>query len=319
MAIDIAGLAVRRQAAPPALRGDGTPVQIKKLPDGRIMAQASYRGAAISVVVPAAISRAVTVGGTYDVGAAAYDVGAEAIIGNLWGSIAKGLAKLHHSKAVQAVAAGALSLYGVPPGVTVKAMSMTGDLLDKARAGHPKAKARVAEIGTRARAGDAAAATAAAALLHRNRADRRARAAMDLIHRAQLGNPRAASAIQAIEAAAAQGNGPAREAQRAIQTVLDASAGRIRPQAPPPPTRRAPAPPARRALPGQTPTASRVLTLENARILRERRGPNGKRQVLVQVGGTGLNWLKAQLGVKRPLRGEAEAATLRELYLEGSR
>lgn len=317
MAIDIAGLAVRRQSAPPARRGE-TPVQIKKLPDGRIMAQAAYRGAAISVVVPAAISRAVTVGGTYDVGAS-YDVGAEAIIGNLWGSIAKGLAKLHHSKAVQAVAAGALALYGVPPGVTTRAMSMTGDLLDKARAGHPKAKARVAEIGTRARAGDTAAATAAAALLHRNRADRRARAAMDLIHRAQLGNPRAQSAIQAIEAAASQGNGPAREAQRAIQTVLDASAGRIRPQAPPPPARRAPQPPARRALPGQAPTASRVLTLENARILRERRGPNGKRQVLVQVGGTGLSWLKAQLGVKRPVRGETEAATLRELYLEGSR
>lgn len=317
MAIDIAGLAVRRQAPPPAQRG-GTPVAIKKLPDGRICASASYKGATVQVCLPQTVSRAVTVGGTYDVGAS-YDVGAEAIIGNLWGSIAKGLSKLHHSKAVQAVAAGALSLYGVPPGVTVKAMSLTGDLLDKARAGNPKARARVAQIGQAARQGAGAPRVAAQAILHRNRADRRVRAAMDLLHRAQLGNPRAQAAIQSIETQARSGNRVAVEAQRAMQLVLDASAGRIRPPAPPArgQVRRPPAPPAR-ALPAG-PQASRVLTLQNARVLRERRGPDGKRQLLVQVGGTGINWLKAQLGPHRGYRAEAETQTLRELYLEGAR
>jgi hypothetical protein len=286
---------------------------VKKLPDGRIAAKASYRGGSIAIVLPPQMNRYVSVGATYDVGAA-YDVGQEAIIGNIWNSLAKGLAKLHHSKIVQNVAAGTLALYGVPPGVTKRGMQLTGDLLDKARAGNPQARARVQQIGRGARAGQPAPATAAAAILHRNRADRRARAAMDLLNRAQLGNPRAQAAIQRIEQRAAAGDRTARTAQTAMQAVLAASAGRQ----PAPPVVRAsrrvaPPPPARAAARGQ------VLSLANARVLRTRQLPGGRKELLVQVGGAGMDWLKRQLGYTGPYRAEGQVEGLRDLYLMGTR
>jgi hypothetical protein len=262
--------------------------------------------------------RFVSVGSIYDVGGE----DPQALVGSIWGSIAKGLSQLHHSKVVQGAAAGVLSLYGVPPGVTTKAMDMTGDLLDKARAGNPKARARVQEIGRQARSGNPAATRAAAAIKQRNRADRRARAAMDLLHRAQQGNPRASEAVRQIETNAAH-NPAAAEAYRTLQTVLDASAGRLRRPAPPAraatqaralPSRQ-PAPPARRAT-GQR--APQRLTLENARVVQSRQLPNGRKQLTVDVGGAGVEWLKRQLGYHAGMRTEAESFGLRDAYLLGT-
>lgn len=309
MALEIAGLLATtgRNPAPPARRGGGTtaPVRIRKLPDGRLAASASYGGATAVLVLPARVANVVQVGGD------------EVVVGGLFDSIAKGLSALHHSKVVQGVAAGVLAVYGVPPGVTTRAMDMTGDLLDKARAGNPRAKARVQEIGRRARAGEPAAATAAKAILHRNRADRRTRAAMDLLYRAQRGNVAARAAVDRIGQMAASGNRSAATAQQALSAVLEASRRHPAPPVVRTTAARRPPPPAVRA-PLALPPAGRsaVLTLDNARVLREeRRG--GKRILTVQVGGAGLDWLGRQLGYHRGYRPEAEADSLRDLYLKG--
>lgn len=310
MALEIAGLLARTNAAPPARRGGApqTPVRIKQEPDGSIVASASYRGASMVVRLPP--QRLVSVGASYDVAG-----DPQALVGNIWNSIAKGVAALHHSKIVQATAAGVLAVYGVPPGVTMKAMDVTGDLLDKARQGNPRARQRVEQIGQRTRAGDQTAARAAAAIKHRNLADRRARAAMDLLYRAQRGNPRAQAAVQSIEAAAGRSR-PAAEALRAMRAVLDASAGRTPARRPAPSARaarrRAPAPPARAA------QGRQQLSLQNARVLRTRTLPNGKRELVVEVGGAGMDWIKSQLFYKGPPRQEAAVFGLRDAYVLGT-
>lgn len=326
-AFDIGRALVRQQPPPPATRATGAlaPVQIRQLPDGRIVAAATYRGAKVAVELPAAAGRFVSVGGTYSIAGEQ-----AALVGGLFQNIMKVAAKIHHSKIVQGVAAGVLAAYGVPPGVTVKAMSITGDLCDKARAGRPKHQERIREIAREAEAGHPPAVAAVAAIRHRNRSDRRTRAAMDLLWRAQQGNPRSQAAIQKIEAAAAKGHPAAQVATNAMQAVLDASAGR----APAPPAvaaRRAPPPPAvrarpqLRALPGRQPpppavSASRggVLTLPNARVISQAVRPDGKRVLTVQVGGAGIDWLKRQFGFHRGYRTEAETTGLRDLYLLGS-
>lgn len=339
-AFDIGNVLARRPPPPPAQRaaGPATPVRIHQLPDGRIVATGQYGGAKVLVEIPASVSRYVTVGDAYTVAG-----GPEALVGGIFDNIMKVVSKIQHSKIVQVAASTALAAYpGIPPGVTMKAMELSGDLLDKARAGTPAARARLRRIARAAEDGQPTAVAAVAVIRHRNRADRRTRAAMDLLWRAQNGNPRSQEAVQKIEAAAAQGHPAARVAATAMQFVLDASARQPAPpavaaqrqpappavaaqrQPPPPVLRRAPAPPALRALPSRQPpppavaAQGGVLTLRNARVLTQRVRPDGKKELVVQVGGVGIDWIKTQLGLHRPMRSEAASTGLRDLYMLGA-
>lgn len=308
MALDIGALALRRQPAPPVVRQQ-TPLRVQKSHDGRYIVTAqlparagALAGSSVTVAVPAsALNGLLTIGGN----------GEMVEIAGLFGDIMKGISKVVKSDFVQGAAAGALSLYGIPPGITKQAMEASGNLLSAAAQGHPKAKAKIVQVRSQAAAGHPVAQRAHAALRIRAKANVHTRGAMTLLFRAQSGDQHAAARIQQIEVTANRGEPRARRAMAAMQAVVNAS--RLAAGQPPPPVVRRPAPPvlaqrppppvlARRPAP---PVHHAVQTLapSQARVLNARRMPNGKQHVLLEVSGATAESLKAWLkdGVDRRL------------------
>jgi hypothetical protein len=146
--------------------------------------------------------------------------GRGAVSGGIFEDIGRGFSKIIKNEVVQNVAAGALALYGVPPGVTKTGMSMAGNLAQKAAEGDPRAARRRAEIRARAARGEPAARRAEAALQSVERSRGQVRLSLSLLEAAARGEPRARARLLEISHRAAAGDRGAQRAARAIRVVL---------------------------------------------------------------------------------------------------
>lgn len=217
-------------------------------------------------------------------------VGAEEyMIAGIFDSIAHAVSKVAKNSIVQNLAAGALALYGVPPGVTKATLNVSANLLDKAAAGHGPARQRARAIATAAAQGDPTAITAAHAVRHVALAQTRAAAAIATVQAASGGNPQARARLEQIAAAARRPNAPpaVRDAARAVQVAVTA----IR-QAPPPPTvaRRGQgnAPPGAPPLPPvvrRAPPVTMALQPGQTRVISRDRLPDGRTRLTIDVAG----------------------------------
>lgn len=144
----------------------------------------------------------------------------EAELGNIFTAIGRGFAAIHKNAVVQNVAAGALALYGVPPGVTKAGMQLAGDLAQKAADGEPRARRREAQIEQAAARGVPAARRARAAIEHARSSRRMVRLSVELLERAARGDERARRRLLEIAAGARRRHPPAERAARAVRVVL---------------------------------------------------------------------------------------------------
>lgn len=225
----------------------------------------------------------------------AYAVGADYVIGNFWNDLGKVVANIHRNKIVQGVAATALSIYGVPPGVTMKAMDVTANLVDRARGAGKGSAAHqeVKQVAARARAGDRGAIQIARAAQHLERSRRRATLALELVERAARGDARARDRLNQIALAARTGDPRAVLAGHAVRAAVSAirqtppppvvPGGRFHP---PPPAVRRPSTHARAARlalpPGQPPPpAFRGGAGLHGRVVSRQRLPNGHIRIVV--------------------------------------
>lgn len=216
---------------------------IRKLRDGRIMIRGKGpRGVEICAIAPAGWIAVggyegasqnpqgpyPTVGGTYAVGAID-EIGLE--VQGFFDNIGKAFSKVVKNKWVKTAVSGALSLYGVPPGVTTRAMEASGNLVDLAR-GDKDAERRLKNIAIQAAGGDPIARKAQAAIDHVQKARKHADAVTTAVSQAIKGDPEARARLERVARRARENPNDAAAQRAAVAVRATVQALRVTPTAP---------------------------------------------------------------------------------------